>query len=157
MKENNQVIFRTNLVTRGQSVPDLIVSIVKYILERPLWIYGESTAQIQRCYAALMCVRSRNILPENSPAHTNHGYFIASVIVHHTLMNQPNFELTLRNYQGHIQIQSGWAPDAVYHLPSIPNDHTQYTRGKSIIDLVTVFDAILTSRQTREKLQLVFV
>ena len=29
------------MVTRGQSPPDLIVSTVKYILQRPLWVYGQ--------------------------------------------------------------------------------------------------------------------
>ena len=34
---------------------------------------NEFAAQIQRCCAALLCIRSWNIFPENSPAQSNHG------------------------------------------------------------------------------------
>ena len=40
------------MVTRGQSPPNLIVSTVKYILQRLLWIYGQ---QIYYTDLAMLC------------------------------------------------------------------------------------------------------
>ena len=42
IKENDYIIFLgTKLVTRGQSPPKLIVSTVKCILQRLLWVYEQ--------------------------------------------------------------------------------------------------------------------
>ena len=60
------------MVIHGQSPPDLIVSTVKYICQRPLWLCGQRIfcTDLMMLYTALLYVRSQNIFPENSPAHT---------------------------------------------------------------------------------------
>ena len=47
------------VVTRGQSPPDLIVSTVKYILQRPLWVYGQRICCTDLAMLCSFAVRSK--------------------------------------------------------------------------------------------------
>ena len=111
------------MVTRGQSPPDLIVSTVKYILQRPLWVYGQRICCTDLAMLCSLAVHKKlEHFPEHSPAHSNHGYFI----VHPTPYQIAKLRINTSNLLG---IYS----NTIYYLPSVPTITHVVTRGKSII------------------------